>query len=153
MCTPKKSAQSPRPLRQAARVSKCRSVSGVRNILSSSDRASTLERCWRGSTPRFHPHFFSFMSSSGKCSTNTRAFCPRTCPFLGLGSSPRWINTCRYQKERAGDAAWLVNAMEDEMRAVGVQGENVAIVLFHLYLAYASPPFKLEGDTGTRARN
>ncbi|KID94729.1 Cytochrome P450, partial [Metarhizium majus ARSEF 297] len=39
------------------------------------------------------------------------------------------------QKERAGDAAWLVNAMEDEMRAVGVQGENLAIVLFHLYLA------------------
>lgn len=52
-------------------------------------------------------------------------------------------------QERAGDAAWLVNAMEDEMRAVGVQGENLAIVIFHLYLAYARPPFKLEGDTGT----
>ncbi|KID66300.1 Cytochrome P450, partial [Metarhizium hybridum] len=38
-------------------------------------------------------------------------------------------------QERAGDAAWLVNAMEDEMRAVGVQGENLAIVIFHLYLA------------------
>lgn len=57
------------------------------------------------------------------------------------------------QKERARDAAWLVNAMEDEMRAVGVQGENLAIVLFHLYLAYARPPFKLDDDTGTRARN
>ncbi|KAH0592041.1 hypothetical protein MHUMG1_10252 [Metarhizium humberi] len=39
-------------------------------------------------------------------------------------------------QERAGDAAWLVNAMEDQMRAVGVQGEILAIVLFHLYLAF-----------------
>ncbi|KAG8420755.1 hypothetical protein J3458_002686 [Metarhizium acridum] len=39
------------------------------------------------------------------------------------------------QKERTGGAAWLVNAMEDEMRAVGVKGENLAVVLFHLYLA------------------
>ncbi|KAI5866714.1 putative cytochrome p450 [Durotheca rogersii] len=37
--------------------------------------------------------------------------------------------------QRRGGAAWLVNAMEDEMRAIGVEGKNLAIVVFHLYLA------------------
>lgn len=39
------------------------------------------------------------------------------------------------QSERDGDIAWLVTAMEDEMRAIGVDGENLAVVVFHLYLA------------------
>ncbi|TGJ81870.1 hypothetical protein E0Z10_g6893 [Xylaria hypoxylon] len=39
------------------------------------------------------------------------------------------------QKERSGGAAWLINTMEDEMRAIGVEGDNLAVVVFHLYLA------------------
>ncbi|KFA45830.1 hypothetical protein S40293_09664 [Stachybotrys chartarum IBT 40293] len=39
------------------------------------------------------------------------------------------------QSERKGDIAWLVTAMEDEMRAIGVEKENLAVVVFHLYLA------------------
>ncbi|RYP21122.1 hypothetical protein DL765_002411 [Monosporascus sp. GIB2] len=39
------------------------------------------------------------------------------------------------QSEREGDIVWLVTAMEDEMRAIGVEGENLAVVVFHLYLA------------------
>ncbi|KAH7304285.1 putative cytochrome P450 [Stachybotrys elegans] len=39
------------------------------------------------------------------------------------------------REERKGGIAWLVNAMEDEMRAIGVKGENLAVVVFHLYLA------------------
>lgn len=39
------------------------------------------------------------------------------------------------QSERKGEIAWLVTAMEDEMRAIGVEGENLAVVVFHLYLA------------------
>ncbi|KAI5919907.1 putative cytochrome p450 [Camillea tinctor] len=39
------------------------------------------------------------------------------------------------QSQRSGSTAWLINAMEDEMRAIGVEGENLAVVMFHLYLA------------------
>ncbi|KAI1148839.1 putative cytochrome p450 [Nemania diffusa] len=39
------------------------------------------------------------------------------------------------QKQRSDGTAWLINAMEDEMRAIGVHGENLAVVVFHLYLA------------------
>ncbi|KAL9109060.1 MAG: hypothetical protein Q9227_006300 [Pyrenula ochraceoflavens] len=39
------------------------------------------------------------------------------------------------QSRRRGGTAWLINAMEDEMRAIGVEGGNLAIVMFHLYLA------------------
>ncbi|RWA06506.1 hypothetical protein EKO27_g8601 [Xylaria grammica] len=39
------------------------------------------------------------------------------------------------QAERSGGTAWLINAMEDEMRAIGVEGDNLAVVVFHLYLA------------------
>lgn len=33
------------------------------------------------------------------------------------------------------DAAWLIRAMEDEMRALGVEVEDMAIIIFHLYIA------------------
>jgi hypothetical protein len=36
---------------------------------------------------------------------------------------------------RRDQAAWIINAMEDEMRAIGVDDENLAIVVFHLYFA------------------
>lgn len=39
------------------------------------------------------------------------------------------------QIKRSDGAAWLINAMEDEMRALGVEGRNLAVVVFHLYLA------------------
>lgn len=37
--------------------------------------------------------------------------------------------------QRRDQAAWIINAMEDEMRAIGVNDENLAIVVFHLYFA------------------
>ncbi|KAK0747393.1 putative cytochrome p450 [Apiosordaria backusii] len=37
--------------------------------------------------------------------------------------------------ERRGQAAWIINAMEDEMRAIGVDNDNLAIIVFHLYFA------------------
>ncbi|KAK3937347.1 cytochrome P450 [Diplogelasinospora grovesii] len=37
--------------------------------------------------------------------------------------------------ERRDQAAWIINAMEDEMRALGVDDENLAIMVFHLYFA------------------
>ncbi|KAI2626816.1 putative cytochrome p450 [Xylaria nigripes] len=37
--------------------------------------------------------------------------------------------------ERADDAAWIVNAMEDEMRGAGMDDRNIAIMIFHLYFA------------------
>lgn len=42
-----------------------------------------------------------------------------------------------FQKPRAerDDAAWLIKAMEDEMRALGVGVEDMAIIVFHLYIA------------------
>lgn len=40
------------------------------------------------------------------------------------------------KSQRRGQAAWIVNAMEDEMRAIGVDDENIAIMVFHLYFAY-----------------
>ncbi|KAI1262299.1 putative cytochrome P450 [Xylariaceae sp. FL1019] len=36
--------------------------------------------------------------------------------------------------QRQDHAAWIVNAMEDEMRACGMDDKNVAIMVFHLYL-------------------
>lgn len=39
------------------------------------------------------------------------------------------------QNQRRDQAAWIINAMEDEMRALGVDDENLAIVVFHLYFA------------------
>lgn len=33
------------------------------------------------------------------------------------------------------DAAWLIKAMEDEMRTLGVEVEDMAIIIFHLYIA------------------
>ncbi|KAI0382412.1 putative cytochrome p450 [Hypomontagnella monticulosa] len=39
------------------------------------------------------------------------------------------------QSQRSGGTAWLINTMEDEMRAIGVNGYNLAVVMFHLYLA------------------
>lgn len=37
--------------------------------------------------------------------------------------------------ERRDQAAWLINTMEDEMKALGVDDENLAIIVFHLYFA------------------
>lgn len=39
------------------------------------------------------------------------------------------------QTERSDGTAWLINAMENEMRALGVDNGNLAVVIFHLYLA------------------
>lgn len=39
------------------------------------------------------------------------------------------------QAQRCNDTAWLINSMEDEMRAIGVDDSNLAVVMFHLYLA------------------
>lgn len=39
------------------------------------------------------------------------------------------------QSQRRGSTAWLIRAMEDEMRAIGVDSDNLAVVIFHLYLA------------------
>lgn len=38
-------------------------------------------------------------------------------------------------QQRRPQAAWIINAIEDEMRAIGVDDENLAIVVFHLYFA------------------
>jgi hypothetical protein len=39
------------------------------------------------------------------------------------------------QSQRREHAAWIINAMEDEFRALGVDDENIAIMVFHLYFA------------------
>lgn len=40
------------------------------------------------------------------------------------------------QGQRSDSAAWLINAMEDEMRAVGiVDNHELAVLMFHLYFA------------------
>lgn len=39
------------------------------------------------------------------------------------------------RSQRRDNAAWLINTMEDEMCALGVDNENLAVVMFHLYLA------------------
>ncbi|TVY48329.1 Cholesterol 7-alpha-monooxygenase [Lachnellula occidentalis] len=39
------------------------------------------------------------------------------------------------QSQRREQAAWIINAMEDEMRDLGVDDENLAIMVFHLYFA------------------
>ncbi|KAK7959419.1 uncharacterized protein PG986_004273 [Apiospora aurea] len=45
---------------------------------------------------------------------------------------------CKYlrtPKEEWSDATWLISAMEDEMRALGVGVEDMAIIIFHLYIS------------------
>ncbi|KAI1211123.1 putative cytochrome p450 [Annulohypoxylon truncatum] len=37
--------------------------------------------------------------------------------------------------QRRDQAAWIINAMEDEMRSLGVDDENLAVMIFHLYFA------------------
>ncbi|KAK4186804.1 cytochrome P450 [Podospora australis] len=37
--------------------------------------------------------------------------------------------------QRRDQAAWMINAIEDEIRAIGVDDANLAIVVFHLYFA------------------
>ncbi|KAI1098020.1 putative cytochrome p450 [Jackrogersella minutella] len=37
--------------------------------------------------------------------------------------------------QRRDQAAWIINAMEDEMRDLGVDDENLAVMVFHLYFA------------------
>ncbi|KAI1351313.1 putative cytochrome p450 [Xylaria sp. FL0043] len=39
------------------------------------------------------------------------------------------------KSERADGAAWLINAMEDEGRAIGIDDGNLAVMVFHLYFA------------------
>ncbi|OTB13141.1 hypothetical protein K445DRAFT_65159 [Daldinia sp. EC12] len=39
------------------------------------------------------------------------------------------------QVERKEGAAWLINSMEDEAKAIGIDEENLAIIMFHLYFA------------------
>lgn len=39
------------------------------------------------------------------------------------------------QSQRRDQAAWIINAMEDEMKAIGMDNDNLAIVVFHLYFA------------------
>lgn len=39
------------------------------------------------------------------------------------------------RNQRRDQAAWIINNMEDEMRAIGVDDENIAIMVFHLYFA------------------
>lgn len=53
---------------------------------------------------------------------------------------------CRYletPKDERSDAAWLIRSLEDEMRAIGVEQRDMAIVFFHLYIAQVFPPFLL----------
>lgn len=37
--------------------------------------------------------------------------------------------------QRRPQAAWIINTMEDEAKAIGVDDENLAIMVFHLYFA------------------
>ncbi|TVY78298.1 hypothetical protein LSUE1_G004232 [Lachnellula suecica] len=39
------------------------------------------------------------------------------------------------QSQRISGTAWLITAMEDEMRALGVDNDNLAVLVFHLYFA------------------
>ena len=39
------------------------------------------------------------------------------------------------REQRRDQAAWIINAMEDEMRAIGVDDDSLAIIVFHLYFA------------------
>lgn len=39
------------------------------------------------------------------------------------------------REERAVKIAWLIDAMEDDMRALEIDDENLAILMFHLYFA------------------
>ena len=43
-------------------------------------------------------------------------------------------------EQRREQAAWLLNVMEDEMKAIGVDDDNLAILIFHLYFASVAPP-------------
>lgn len=42
----------------------------------------------------------------------------------------------RMPKGDRSDAAWIISAMEDEMASLGVGVEDMAIIIFHLYIAY-----------------
>ncbi|KAJ4291703.1 hypothetical protein N0V90_009598 [Kalmusia sp. IMI 367209] len=37
--------------------------------------------------------------------------------------------------QRSDGTAWLINAMEDEMRSLGIDDDNLAVLVFHLYFA------------------
>ncbi|KAF2964591.1 hypothetical protein GQX73_g8973 [Xylaria multiplex] len=39
------------------------------------------------------------------------------------------------QSQRRDQAAWLINTMEDEIKALGIDDDNLAILVFHLYFA------------------
>ncbi|CAJ2512847.1 Uu.00g009660.m01.CDS01 [Anthostomella pinea] len=55
------------------------------------------------------------------------------------------------QSQRSGGTAWLINAMEDEMRAIGVEGEDLAVVLPDpppLLAAYRAETAAAFGPTG-----
>ncbi|GAP88934.2 putative cytochrome P450 [Rosellinia necatrix] len=39
------------------------------------------------------------------------------------------------QSQRRDQAAWLINAMEDEITALGIDDNNLAVLVFHLYFA------------------
>lgn len=50
--------------------------------------------------------------------------------------------------QRRNGAAWLINAMEDEMRALGIDDDDLAVLVFHLYFASVSlclPTFSIGG--------
>jgi hypothetical protein len=45
---------------------------------------------------------------------------------------------CKYLQtpiEERTDATWLISAMEKEMRALGIEAEDMAIIIFHLYIS------------------
>lgn len=50
-----------------------------------------------------------------------------------IGSLQKYFETP--QAQRSNDTAWLTNVMEIEMRALGLNDFNLAVVMFHLYLA------------------
>ncbi|GAW20264.1 hypothetical protein ANO14919_097650 [Xylariales sp. No.14919] len=39
------------------------------------------------------------------------------------------------KSQRRDQAAWLINAMEDEIGALGINSDNLAVLVFHLYFA------------------
>ncbi|KAH8161441.1 hypothetical protein CIB48_g6800 [Xylaria polymorpha] len=39
------------------------------------------------------------------------------------------------RSQRSDGAAWIINAMEDEARAIGIDDDNLAVMVFHLYFA------------------
>lgn len=55
---------------------------------------------------------------------------PRSQIIASLG---KYFQVPRSQREES--AAWLVNAMEDEIKALGVDNDDLAVLIFHLYFA------------------